>query len=438
MSETPEQAPVQLPPVEVKPAGDIPPDEFGMLRSSPGFAPAMILLYEGMMARGDKVLLDYTRTSVGVRMFIDGIWHPGAERDRTNGDAMLMILKKFADLDPADRRGKQVGSFKAEHQKTKYTVNFTSQGVKTGERVLIELKKIEKDIPKLQDLGMRDKSVEVLKEWMTREKGLLLFSSPPDAGLRTTYRSALNTTDRFMRDFRSVEDKQSPEDEVINVEPEFYDSAAGENPTTHLRKLLLREPDVVCFPNMTDPETAAAACDAIKNNDQLVITRIRAKDCAEALLRFLMLKPDAEVFAESVIGVVNQRLIRKLCQCKEAYQPPPQLLQKLGIPAGRVSAFYREKQPLTAEQVRQLEEAKQPIPGPCPQCRQVCYFGRVAIFEMLEVNDAIRKALLKSPKVEILRKLAKEAGSRSFQDEAILQVALGETSLTEAQRALKS
>jgi len=415
----------------------MPPDQYGMLRQNPGFAPAMIVMYEGIMARAERVLLDYTREGVSVRYNVDGVWRQAQGRDRMTGDALLVVLKSFALLDPAERRGKQNGFFSATLNKDKFQMELTTEGVKTGERVLLDMRHKKKDIPTLVELGMREKSVEKLKEWMLRDKGLILFSSPADTGLRTTYRAALNSTDRFMRDFRTVENKHRPEPEIINVEPDLFDPEKGEAAHTHIPKMILREPDVICVPEITT-ESAKVLCEVAVKHSQLTFTRLRAKDCVEAMLRFLMLKPDPEQFAESLIGVVNQRLLRKLCQCKEAYQPPPQLLHKLGIPQGRVSAFYREKKPLTPEQIRQLEEAKQPVPPPCPQCQAGGYYGRTGIFEILEVNDEIREALVKRPQMEHLRSLAQAAGARSFQDEAILQVALGTTSLTEAQRVLKT
>ncbi|QDU93950.1 ATPase, T2SS/T4P/T4SS family [Lignipirellula cremea] len=428
--------PIELPPLKVEPAGDMRPDQFGMLRQHPGYPPAVILIFEAIASRAEKVLLDYTRDGVAVRYNIDGMWVQTPGRDRMTGDALLMVLKLFAALNPSERRAKQQGFFKGALNKDKYKFELVTEGVKTGERVLLEIRAQKKDIATLKDLGMRDKAAEQLKSWMTRERGLILFSGPLDSGLRTTYRSALNSTDRFMRDFRSVEDKHAPEPDIINVEAEFFDSRAGQTAITILPKLVLREPDVVCVPELNS-DVAKSLCELSVKNPLLTMTRIRAVDCVDALQRFTSLHPDLSLFAKSLIGVINQRLVRRLCQCKEAYQPPPQLLHKLGIPPGRVNMLYRERRPLSPEQIQQLQEAKQPVPPPCPQCNGVGYFGRVAIFEMLEVNDSVRQGVAQRAQADQLRELARGAGARSFQEEAILQVALGVTSITEAQRTLK-
>ncbi len=158
---------------------------------------------------------------------------------------------------------------------------------------------------------------------------------------------------------------------------------------------------------------------------KLTITTIRVKEAVEALLRVLLLKVPASKFAPAVTAVLNQRLIRKLCdECKQPYEPSPQLLQKLGIPAGRVDLLYRPPDPSEQDKV-------------CLRCNGIGYFGRTSIFELLLVNDKIREALEKQPKLDVLRKVSRQAGNRNLQQEGILLVAQGTTSVQELSRVLK-
>jgi len=120
-------------------------------------------------------------------------------------------------------------------------------------------------------------------------------------------------------------------------------------------------------------------------------------------------------------------LIRKLCEdCKEPYAPAPQVLQQLGIPEGRVQAFYRPPQP-NADEHRE----------PCEKCGGIGYYERTAIFELLTVGDAVRRVLTENPKLEPLRQAARKDGMKSLQEEGILLVAKGVTSLPELMRVLK-
>jgi len=155
-----------------------------------------------------------------------------------------------------------------------------------------------------------------------------------------------------------------------------------------------------------------------------------------------MLKPPRGQFAEAATVVLNMRLVRKLCDnCKQPYPPNPQLLQKLGIPPGRVAVLYREYQPpppgQEPEPQKKRKKGQPEEPTVCPRCTGAGYFGRTGLFEMLVVDDNIRKALVENPRLEVIRKLARQAGCRTIQEEGILMVAKGETSIPELQRILK-
>jgi type II secretory ATPase GspE/PulE/Tfp pilus assembly ATPase PilB-like protein len=176
--------------------------------------------------------------------------------------------------------------------------------------------------------------------------------------------------------------------------------------------------------DLSDTEAAKLLLDEIKE-DRLVITTVHAKDSAEALLRMLQMKLPQRDFAATLSAVLCTRLIRKLCDaCKVGYAPAPDLLKKLGIPQGKVEALYRAPKP---------EE----IEKPCLECAGIGFKGRTAIFELLVADDPLRGMLVREPKLELLRKAAREAGMRPFQEEGLLLVAKGVTSLAELQRVLK-
>jgi type II secretory ATPase GspE/PulE/Tfp pilus assembly ATPase PilB-like protein len=236
-----------------------------------------------------------------------------------------------------------------------------------------------------------------------------------------------------MRDFISVEELHKREPEVENVDVKKFDASKGETLEGELPKLILRQPEVICVPEITSGEALGKLCQWVRDENRLAIVSVRAKDGPDALLRLLALKAPADVVASTVKAVIYTRLVRKLCEtCREAVQPTPELLQRLGIPAGRVQVLYREKQPPQPGQERKRGE-----PEICPACRGLGYKGRTGIFEILVVDDKVRQALVKQPKPEVIKQLAKAAGNRSLQEEGVLAVALGTTSLAELQRVLK-
>jgi type II secretory ATPase GspE/PulE/Tfp pilus assembly ATPase PilB-like protein len=185
---------------------------------------------------------------------------------------------------------------------------------------------------------------------------------------------------------------------------------------------------VIVVRDLVDGRTVSSLCEEISEENRVAVSTVRAKDCAEALLRVLALKPTAEEFAQYATAVLNQRLIRKLCDaCKEAYAPTPQVLQQLRIPEGRVQAFYRPPQPT----------AENPNPEPCKECGGIGYKGRTGLFEFWQLDDGVREVLGTTPKLDLLRQAARKAGNRTMQEEGVLMVAKGVTSLPELMRVLK-
>lgn len=443
------QQPWELgPKVELVPTGKLQSQNQQNLieaRQSTGFVPCKFLLSEALESRADKVMLDFTADAVAVRYQIDGVFQPANpkvhEKDPLNralGDAILLVLKKVAGLNPADRRSKQEGKLKLEYSGAKYDAVLVTQGVATGERVILSTQMIVKTPRNLEELGMREKLREQLKETLAvGNTGLIVFASMPGDGLTATWVASLRATDRLMRDFVSIEDPTRLEPDIENVNLTKVKTEEGETYEQAVAKVILKQPEVVCLPNVASGEALSDACELAINENKLAIVSTRGKDAADVLLRLLALKPEREPFVKALRLVVNQRLVRKLCEaCREAIPAAPELCQRLGIPPGRIQFFYRERQPLTPEQEAQLKKQGQPLV--CPQCRGLGYKGRTAIYEFLVIDDKIRQVLLQQPKVELIKQVAKQGGQRGLQEEGIALIALGVTSITEVQRVLKA
>ena len=183
-------------------------------------------------------------------------------------------------------------------------------------------------------------------------------------------------------------------------------------------------PNVVVVPEANDAD-ALATLSREAADERLVISTNRGKDPADALLRVLATKVPPGDFAKCISAVIFQRLIRRLCDtCKVAYAPKPEVLQKLGIPAGRVKALYREPKGDETEEV-------------CKDCQGIGFRDRSAIFELLMMTPELQKLLASGPKLDALRKAIQQSGHRTLQTEGILLVARGVTSLPELTRVLK-
>lgn len=392
-----------------------------LARQNEGYVPAKDLVADAIDQRGQKVMLDTDSEQVTVRYQVDGVWHEADPLDRETGDMVVEVLKHLSDANPAERRKKQAGEFSIKYKDDKCRGSLVSQGTKTGERTIVSF--VREGIPfeDLSEAGMRGKVQEQLKAELAKPSGFVVFSSVPGGGLSTTVALAGKMSDRYMRDFTSFQNEKKPEPVAENIAIDAYNDQS--TVAEQLQTLFRKDPDVVIVHDLNDKEILEIACKYAA--EKLVITTTRAKEAVEALLRILLLKVPATTIAPLTLAVCNQRLVRKLCnECKEEYEPTPALLKKLGIPKGRVEKLYR---PPTDEDL--------PV---CKACAGLGYHGRTSIYELLIVDDTIREALVKQPKLEVLRKVAKKAGNRSLQDEGVLLVAQGITSLAELSRALKS
>jgi len=397
------------------------------VRQSPAYMPSRELLHDALVQRATHVMLDFTPQAVGVRYQIDGVWHDRSAMERAAGDPILEIFKTLAALKAQDRRSRQSGNFEVAADKVKYGVKISSQGTQTGERALLQFEPAKRPKLEMSDLGMRDKIREQLDELLDKP-GLIIFASMPAGGLTTTIDQVLSHVDRFTRNFVEIVDGDKPQRDIENVHLTKYSAAGGETPATVLPKLLREYPDVVIVRDVADLETLTILCEQ-PGESRLVITSTRAKEAVEALLRIMMLKIPPADFAPAVTAVLNVRLVRKLCdKCKEAYPPPAEVLKQLGIPAGRLEAIYRTPtQPINPKKPDQV----------CDQCNGVGYLGRTGIFELLRVDDNIRKVLTTAPKLENLRLVARKLKHRGLQEEGLLLVAKGVTSIQELLRVLK-
>jgi len=307
-------------------------------------------------------------------------------------------------------------------EKVTCVCTLASQGTATGERVVLQLEVQKTRFATLDDIGMRPKMQEQLKELKHQHSGLLIFSAVPAGGLRSSMNVILRTADRFMREFAAVEEQNHRYEPVENVPVTTYNAAKGETPATVLPAVFHKEPNVVVVRDLVNAESAQMLLDQAAEH-RVIVTTARAKDCVEAIYRVLAVGVPAAELARSLKAVLNQRLVRKLCEaCKEAYAPPAQVLAQLGLPPGRVQAFYRPPQ--------QREEV-------CPECSGMGYVGRTAIFELLLVDENVARVLAGQGPPEALLEAARRAGMRTIQEEGLVLVAKGVTSLPELIRVLK-
>ncbi|MFK7768419.1 MAG: ATPase, T2SS/T4P/T4SS family [Mariniblastus sp.] len=425
-------------PIEFTPAGANAEEQqtnLKIVRPSPGFEPAAELVAEAIIKDATVTVLDFTPKQVNVRFQIDGLWHAGAAMDRETGDYMLATLKQLAGVDYRERRARQEGKFGTMYLKIRQKFKLISQGVQTGERVALYLDYKRPPLDSMTDLGMRPSMIKQLVPTLNDpEMGIVMVTAVPGEGYTTAWRGTLDACDRLTRDYFVMEEKGKLEPEVINIYPVEFDPAKGEDAMSPVHQLLLKEPDVLAFPEIPTGDLLNRIVDLSVSRSMPMFVRVPGKNCLDAILRTLVLRPDVKKLAPRLTAVLAMRVIRLLCNhCKIGFQPHPQLLQQLGLPQGRVAELFKPmiyKPGMTNEEGVEIE--------PCSKCSGIGYRGRTGLFELLMMNDELRRALITNPRMDMLSVIAKRNRHISLQMEGVVLVAAGKTSVDELQRVLKA
>ena len=411
-----------------------------LARNQPGYNDFRQHLFDALAVNATHIMFEFTPQQTVIKHQIDGVWlslppfpriiDKGRTKDAM--EEMLEAAKILVGVNPADRRSRQVGTFVAVvRKKTKYDAEFLSQGTPTGEAVMVQF--IAKKVPfkSLDELGMRPELQKQFLEHLNGKQGLFIASAPPANGLRSSMDVFSRNCDRFTRDVVNVEDVQNPTEVIENVVLAKYDSAKGETPLTVLPDVVFKEPHALIVKDMSRRDVLEYCLEEV-DSPRLFFTTIRAKDGVDAIFKFLATKVSPQELLPRVSGTMSQRLIRKLCpDCKESYQPAPQLLQQLGLRQEQVKEFFRVRTPLPDP----YQEKKR---GTCETCSGIGYKGRTALFELIHMTDDIRAFIasnLNNPGA--IRQMIAKTGQTGFFHEGIRLLMNGDTTVEELSRVMK-
>ncbi len=397
---------------------------------------ARMIVLNALAARADVVRVTFTGQKAQVQYQIDGVYHNREVLAGQTGAGIVAIYKLFAGFDLKKRVPQQEGAFEIHHLQNRIPCRVEDKLVKGAEILSLYLDTGKPRPQKLTEMGLDEERAEQLKAAM-EEPGVVLVTAPPHLGYSTVFNAVVRLIDRYMRDVVMVQSVHDREEEVENAAPTTFDPDKGETPATVIPELLLRYPNVICVRKVADKETMALLLEQ-PEKERLVVTGLLARDDTEALYRAMALCDEPQKLLSQLKAVVGHRVLRKLCeQCKHPYPPPPQLLQQLGIPQGKIRAFFKPGPPrLPPEEIERMQ--KEGIPIVCPQCQGIGYLGQTGLFELLMFNDQVRQLFQRPTQdLDAVRQALRKLGHRTPLDEGILLAAKGITSIQEVSRVLK-
>lgn len=375
----------------------------------------------------------------GVAFMVDGVRVAGETMPAANAARIMDFWKAAAGLDVNDRRRKQQAMVQVEEGMSKTLARVTSLGAQGGMRVTMLINPEQQVQKKAEDLGLLESQLKELREIVADGKGVVLLSSPPDAGRTTTLYSILKMHDAYTSNVQTVEtdpqatiegvrtNKFDPTGDAGPLAPGQVSGSPGGEFSTLVRSILRRDPDVVGVAELPDPQTAKEIAKADHERTRTYLS-FRGSDAITSIQAYVKAVGDVRQAADSLHGVLTQRLVRRLCSnCRQPYPPSADMLKKLGVPEGKVQQLFKK-----GGQV--LVKNK---PEVCPTCGGSGYFGQDGVFEVYAITKEERD-LIAQGNYQGLKAALRKKSLPSLQQVAIRKAVDGITSVEEVMRVTAS
>ncbi len=392
------------------------------------YAAVQEFLFDVMWRRGTDADMLIGKSKARLVYRIDGV--AAEQEDRLSledAERVLVYLKGLAGLNPEERRRPQSGQIRAGLLASAdlSQIEVQTSGTTAGERLRLKILAPESS-KRLSELGLHKLHHDKLKELIEKRTGLVIFSGPKQSGVTTTQYGVMRDHDAFMQNLHTLESR--PLLELDNITQNEHNAGGDVSYARHLQTVLRREPDVVLVGECDDRETGEIACRAAAG-ERKVYLALEAKGACEALEKIRQLVGDDKLVAKSLLGVTNQRLIRILCSaCRQAFKPDENLLRKLNLPVGKIEYFHRPPtEPILDKKGREIV---------CQTCQGTGYVGRTGLYEVLAVDEAVRKLVAGGESLQRIRAHCRQARMHDLWRAGLQKVFEGVTSLDEILRAL--
>jgi len=401
--------------------GEIPGDFGALLGVSPGQedAPVVKLLQtvfeEAQKTRASDIHIEPQEKSLVIRFRIDGVLHIQTEADAKISGALVLRLKLMSGLDISEKRLPQDGRFNIKLRGAAVDVRISTMPTQYGESVVMRLLAQNTGLLQLDKLHMPPRVLERFRHAIGRPSGIVLVTGPTGSGKTTTLYAALNELNK-------------PETKIITVEDPVEYRLAGLNQvqvhekidltfTRVLRTALRQDPDIVLIGEMRDQETAEIAMRAAMTG-HLVLSTLHTNDALTTPIRLLDMGVPRYMVALSIQMVLAQRLVRVICEnCAEPHELSP-----------------HEREWLRYELGERVDNFKYRHGRGCAHCANVGYTGRQAVYEFLEMSNALVEAANHGDPNEFIQIGREQMGGNTLRRDAVRLVVNGRTTVDEAMR----
>ncbi len=373
-----------------------------------------VIISQGVEDRASDIHIEPQEHDMRVRYRVDGVLHEAMRSPKKVQSSIISRLKIMAGMDIAEVRKPQDG--RAAMNIKGRGVDFRVSTLPTvyGERVVLRVLEKEKIMLDLDDLGFLPGPLERFKKAIMNPYGSTLVTGPTGSGKSTTLYATLNVLNTEDKHIITVEDPveyRLPGINQVQINPR-----AGLTFATGLRAMLRSAPDVIMVGEIRDRETAQISIEAALTG-HLVLSTLHTNDAPGAISRLTEMGVPPFLISSAIVCVQAQRLARRLCpDCKEEYKAEPELLKRFNIDPDESNKIYRQKG--------------------CPKCNDTGYRGRVGLYEIMVISEAIEKLIIDRATTEEIKEVAIDEGMTTLKEDGIEKVKMGLTSIEEIGRVV--
>jgi type IV pilus assembly protein PilB len=376
-----------------------------------------LVIKSALKSRASDIHIEPTENNVVVRHRLDGLLKEVMDLPKWVHEGLIARMKIMGGMDIAEKRLPQDGRIRTQGEDG-LDVDFRASTLRTifGEKIVLRVLDHRKGVPPLADLGFSASSLEVLRHFLRHQHGMILVVGPTGSGKTTTLCSALTAVRSERTNIVTIEDPV--EYQIPGVNQTQINDKIKLSFASALRSILRQDPDVVLLGEIRDQETARIAMQAAQTG-HLVLSTLHTDDAPSCVTRLTDIGIEPYVTASALIGVVAQRLMRRLCgHCRRPYTPEPETLRAMSVTEAEASTitFYRAVG--------------------CDQCNQTGYRGRVGIYEIMQVSDKLRRLIAQRGSEAGLRDAALADGMMSLGEDGLMKVKAGVTTPEELLRVV--